>query len=375
MNEETPLVTKDAFSSSQSIITPTNDISLKQEPKQALYVSITPETVKKNGHNSLNNVQITKTIIRIDKKHERLNKKKETHKKHIQIHHNNNNNDTKGQPINIQEAVNSNPPPSHQNHIYNIPINPKSKSTNSREFFLKHAIFNAITNRHKEMQQQISTSTTTHKETINDLKENITRSLQITEEMKMYINNRLIAGMNNTHNLRIHLLAFVRTECHVFNVFNYEQFATRYEYVIHKNELKEITEKQLSIDLLNFERQYQFVSQVFKYLGTLEVPLKYIIAKQAIEIGLKSVYQDELMVNEYDNKRNDIHNNNKSSSSDIDNNGLFFHAIDYVSEFSPIKMKRLGYYYIIIIDLALTPPIKQSHNDKNTSKGLKHSNK
>jgi hypothetical protein len=203
------------------------------------------------------------------------------------------------------------------------------------------------------------------------LQARLIHSLQLHDDLKVYINTCLTEGITRGK-LRIPLTSFIKTPNFLENISDLKAFESRYQYVKYSDfeHSKAITHERLSADWFDYDSQYQFVSQILIYLNHIRV--KYVITKMPIEIGLKSIFQDDIdysvntmavtttpTIKENDNVKkidhvNDITTVEVVKSSSSSSPSFFMSVIDYITEVMPLKMKRFGYYYLIYIDLALT---------------------
>lgn len=206
----------------------------------------------------------------------------------------------------------------------------------------------------------------------NELQSQLAKSLEIQDQLKQYVNNKIVKELEKGQ-IRITLLEFVRTQNSIENVDHYDDYMTKYDYVKVKVEPTVISIDQLSIDLKKYEEQYRYISQILIYLSTMNPPLTVIIAKSEIEVGLKSIYQDECINDEEEeakgeeegNKQIAISNQHSSTPSSSGGSKLMIQCIDYLSELSPVKVKKIIYHYTLIIDLALSPPKTQRRARSN----------
>lgn len=256
-----------------------------------------------------------------------------------------------GEPVNIDTAVKSDPPPYHQNHIYN-----QGGGGGLGAKSLSHSFVNSPIHR------DIS---------FDDVQQQLIKSLQITPQLKSYINAKITSAMENNQKgfdrLRVTLVEFIRGVNGIEAISKYEDYITRYEEVKAKSETTVISREQLSVDLFKFPEQYLSLSQILLYLSQQKPPLTVIIAKTTLEISLKSIYQDDLTIYDDCDSSTTLINtlelpelsrlpSNPTPSKDTNSSKLWSQMMDYASEILPVKVKKIVYHYTLTVDLALTKP-------------------
>jgi hypothetical protein len=388
MNETSPLFTsKTTTSSSKKNINNNNNSDDDDDKvfKEKVYVCTTPEQVKKYILQPTNNVRPHNVIVRLNNTTPKLIRSSSSpsllNKQKLQF-----SSPPKGggggdgTPVNIDEAVKAKTPPYHQNHIYQT--NKKvllatSKQTAKYNGVARYSIQKSMANNEQQQQQQ-QEQQHQQKSSNNDdepnkhyslsqLQQMFFASLQITEPVKRIVNEKLIKGTRQLQS-RIAVWEFYRTSFGVCNVSSYQDMVSKYAYVNTLNEPKEISENQLSIDLLKHEEQFKLISSILNHLKSLQKRPKYMISKQELLIGLKSITQITLPLSP--TSSNLIKNTEEEEEGE--ETGLFDEFLDCMSEISPIKVTLNAHYYQIIVDYASTISFMMQ---QQASSSLGYSNK
>lgn len=288
-----------------------------------------------------------------------------------------------------QKYVPPSPPPQSQQPKY--VLNPPEKSANLRtsngnNSFIKLGGGGGGSGKKSKMKPQMAStpSNSLHRSFVNepihrdlsfnDVQQELIKSLRIVPTLKSHVNAKIVAMMessveNSRHCLRTTLVEFIRSANGIECLSNYDDYVAKYEYVKVKSNTMVISREQLSVDLFKYDQQYLYLSQILLYLSQRKPPITAIIAKTELEIGLKSIYQDDSTIYDDNNENTtssiDLPDLSRVSSPSVTSNGttttatsskMMIQLLDYMSELMPIKVKKTVYHYTLTVDLALTTP-------------------
>jgi hypothetical protein len=304
-----------------------------------------------------------------------------------------------GKPINIDIAVKQNPPPYHQNHIYTQPVKRSSSKGGGKQ---QQAMVCSNSLHHSFA---TGDSPKRNDPSFDDVQQELIKSLELVPHLKSHINAKITGMMENSvvngrHRLRTTLVEFIRSVNGIESITNYDDYVAKYEDVKVRHNTVVISREQLSVDLYKYDEQYLYLSQILLYLSQLKPPLTAIIAKTELEVALKSIYQDDSTIYDDDIQSSTItatsetadlpelarlsppqslQSDGKTGGSSNGISKMMDQLFDYVSELSPIKVKKIVYHYTLTVDLALTTPVivkskKSSSTTNMQSVQYTHSN-
>lgn len=175
-----------------------------------------------------------------------------------------------------------------------------------------------------------------------DIAENkLIDSFNLSDQLKHHV-NKMINHFIMEQKSRCPVISFIRFPDElVFIDINDKDPFSNYDYSKPLSDSIEINDKQFSLDLLYFEKEYQLFKGILLYLSKLDTPLSYILSKQYIEVGIKPI--------------------NSSLTTTTTTVTPSEQDSDFITKFENlfkniVKKRKLGFFYAIIIDLSITEP-------------------
>ena len=169
--------------------------------------------------------------------------------------------------------------------------------------------------------------------------------------MKKIVNYSSILDENHRHHTKPNNIFMTGSTSHTINstgkiiyIHDYTEWLKYYD-IEYLSDAISIDEKQFSVDMFHHQREYSEISSIFLYLKNLKPPLTYIIARYHIAFKRKYI---EFIQDTNDDNDEQVKKKNDTTTADI----------PFIDKFilNMTRMRDVGYYYLIIIDLALTKP-------------------
>ena len=140
-------------------------------------------------------------------------------------------------------------------------------------------------------------------------------SIQINQMMENDIHNRILTAYK-AQSLQIPIIAFLKSYKQFVFVKNYNDLKMNYD-IEHLNQPIVIDEKQLSLDLYNFDKEYSTIASIIVYLKNMKNPLTFIIARHHIAFTNKAIDLFTTYNNDYENDDILVDNNNNNKEDDV----------------------------------------------------------
>ena len=116
----------------------------------------------------------------------------------------------------------------------------------------------------------------------SELEAQLMKSIDIEEHLRLNITRRIMAAYK-LKQFHVPVMAFLVSHEGVEFIEDFKLLTTHYELEYMK-EAREISEKQLSLDLTNYQKEYGSIVSVILYLKHMQPPLAYVISKQRISL-------------------------------------------------------------------------------------------
>lgn len=177
------------------------------------------------------------------------------------------------------------------------------------------------------------------------------RSVQITETLASVVNERIHLAIQ-AQQLRIPIIGFMRSTRHgVEIVYDFSLLLKKYEIQCLNNPVH-ITEAQLSLDLFHAQKEYSTIVSILIHLQNYTPRLTYIISRQTLAYSERP---PELFPLEQQGPPPQSENPEINTQlTPYQNNTPELGFVDRLL-LNYMKMTETAYYYMIFIDLALSP--------------------